>query len=99
MFEYDDEMAVKFIRNFLPMDLKDRFTDDTLYYMLDVMCEFYEKQDWLANEDEEMEEEELVQFIINQSKKDEIGRFSEEEIRLVLTAEGAYCDTLDLSEE
>jgi len=99
MFEYDDEMAVKFILNFLPLELKDKFPEDTLYYMLDVICEFYEQQDWLDNEDEEKEEEELVQFIIKQSEKDEIGQFTEEEIRLVLAAEGAYCDTLELSDE
>ena len=98
MFEYDDEVAVKFILNFLPQDLKDKFPEDTLYYMLDVICEFYEKQDWLDNEDEEKEEQELIQFIIKQSEKDEIGQFGEEEIRLVLMAENAYCDTLDLPE-
>ena len=99
MFEYDDETAVKFIRNFLPPELKDRFPEDTLYYILDVICEFYEKQDWLDNEDEELEERELIQFIIEQSEKDEIGQFTNDEIQLVLAAESAYCDTLDLSDE
>ena len=95
MFEYDDEAAVKFIQNFLPMDLKEKFPEDTIYYILDVICEFYEKQDWLDNDDEEMEEAALIQFIIKQSEKDGIGRFSEEEIRLVLAAESAYSDTLE----
>ena len=95
MVEYDDERAVEFIQNCLPQDLKDRFPEDTIYYMLDVICEFYEKQDWLDNEDEEKEEEELIQFIITQSEKDGIGRFTEEEIRLLLVAEDAYCDILD----
>ena len=99
MFEYDDERAVKFIRNFLPPDLKDKFSEDTIYYILDVLCEFYEKEDWLDNEDEEKEEQELIQFIITQSEKDEIGQFTEEEIRLVLAAESAYCDTLELPDE
>ena len=96
MFEYDDEMAVKFILDFLPPDLKEKFPEDTLYYILDVICEFYENQDWMDNEDEEMEERELVQFIIKQSEKDDIGRFTDDEVQLVLAAEGAYCDTLEL---
>jgi hypothetical protein len=95
MFEYDEEKAVEFITNFLPQDLKAKFPDDSIYYILDVICEFYEKQDWLDNEDEEKEEQELIQFIINQSENDKIGSFSEEEIRLVLAAENAYSDTLD----
>jgi hypothetical protein len=98
MFEYDEENAVKFIQNYLPQDLKKRFTDDDLYYMLDIICEFYEKSDWLSEDDEEKEEEELIQFIIRQSIKDEIGDFTKEEIRLVLIAEAAYSDTLDIPE-
>jgi len=96
--EYDDEMAVKFIQNFLSPELKDKFPEDTLYYMLDVICEFYEKRDWLDDEDEEKEEEELIQFITQQLKEGEFGQFPEDEIRVVLAAENAYCDTLDLPE-
>ncbi|MDR0681389.1 MAG: hypothetical protein LBG15_06020 [Dysgonamonadaceae bacterium] len=98
MFEYDEENAVKFIQNYLPQDLKDRFTEDDLYYILDIICEFYEKRDWLDEEDEEKEEEELIQFIINQSIKDKIGNFTKDEIQLVLVAEAAYSDTLDIPE-
>ena len=99
MFEYDDEIAVKFIQNFLPMELKEKFPEDTLYYILDVICDFYDQQDWLENEDEELEERELIQFIIKQSEKDDIGQFTDDEIQLVLAAESAYCDTLDLPDE
>jgi hypothetical protein len=98
MFEYDDEIAVKFIRNHLPQELKTRFTEDDLYYILDVICEFYEKRDWLSEDDEEKEEKELIRFIIRQSIKDSIGNFTEEEIRFVLIAEAAYSDTLDIPE-
>ncbi|GHT04547.1 hypothetical protein FACS189474_5950 [Bacteroidia bacterium] len=98
MFEYDDEMAVEFIRNYLPLDLKEKFTDDTVYYILDVICEFYEKRDWLDDDDEEKEEQELTRFIIEQAAKDGIGQFTEEEIKLVLVAEAAYSDTLEIPE-
>lgn len=98
MFEYDDEMAIKFIQNYLPLDMKDRFSDDTLYYILDVTCEFYEKRDWLSDEDEEKEELELIRFIIEQAEKDGIGEFTEEEIQLVLIAEDTYSATLEISE-
>ena len=98
MFEYDDELAVKFIQNYLPQELKERFTDDDIYYILDVICEFYEKNDWLDEDDEEREERELIKFIIQQAKKDEIGEFTEDEVRLLLTAEAAYSDTLDIPE-
>jgi len=96
MFEYDDEAAVKFIQNYLPQELKEKFDEDTIYYILDVICEFYEKSDWLDNDDEEQEERELIDFIVQQAKKDGIGEFTKEEIRLALTAEAAYSETLEI---
>jgi uncharacterized protein (DUF2267 family) len=98
MFDYDDEVAARFIENHLPQELKDKFPDDTIYYVLDTICDFYEQQDWLNNEDEEKEEKELVRFIIRQANKDNIGKFTEDEIRLVLAAEAAYADTLEIPE-
>ena len=96
LFEYDDEAAVEFIHNYLPQELKEKFTKDTIYYILDLICEFYEHDDYLNEDDEEKEEKELVAFIVQQSEKDKIGIFLPEEILLVLCAETAYADTLDI---
>ncbi|MDR2086298.1 MAG: hypothetical protein LBP72_03900 [Dysgonamonadaceae bacterium] len=97
-FDYDEEAAVKFIRNYLPQELKDRFSDDDIYYLLDVICDFYDENDYLDEEDEEKEEKELIRFIIRQAQKDGIGEYTEEEILLFLKAEDAYSDTLDFFE-
>jgi len=97
-FEYDEDAAVEFIHNNLPQELKAEFPDDTLYYLLDLICEFYEKNDYLNEDDEEKEERELIAFIVQQAKKDKIGDFSPEAILLVLRAEAAYMDTLDIDE-
>ena len=98
-FEYDDVAAVKFIQNYLPVEMKEKFSEDDIYYLLDVICDFYDEKDWLSDDDdEEQEEQELIQFIIKQAIKDEIGEFSQEEIQLFLTAETAYSDTLDIPE-
>ena len=98
IFEYDEDAAVEFIRNYLPQDLKAKFPDDTLYYILDLLCEFYEKNDYLNDEDEEKEEKELIKFIVQQAKKDVVGDFLPEDILLVLRAETAYMDTLDVED-
>ncbi len=98
LFEYDEEAAVSFIQNYLPMELKEKFSDDDIYYILDLICEFYEKNDFLNEDDEEKEERELIDFIVKQAHKDQIGEFSKEDILLVLRAESAYSDTLDFPE-
>ena len=30
----DDQKTIEFIKNYLPQDLKDKFTEDDLYYIL-----------------------------------------------------------------
>jgi hypothetical protein len=95
-FEYDEDVAVEFIHNHLPQDLKEKFTDDTLYYILDLICEFYEKNDYLNEDDEEKEEKELTAFIVQQAKKNAIGDFLSDDILMVLRAEEAYMNTLDI---
>jgi len=97
-FDYDEDVAVEFIHNHLPQDLKDTFSKDTLLYILDLICEFYEKNDYLNDDDEEKEEKELIKFIVQQAQKNEIGKFSSEEILMVLRAEEAYMDTLDIED-
>ena len=97
-FEYDEDVAVKFIHNYLPQELKVIFSNDTLYYILDLICEFYEKNDYLNEDDEEKEEKELIAFIVKQSKKDAIGDFLPDDVLMVLRAEEAYMETLDPEE-
>jgi hypothetical protein len=102
-FDYDEDAAVKFVQNYLPQELKERFSDDDIYYLLDVICDFYDENDYLDEEDEdeedeEKEENELIRFIIRQAQKDGVGDYTPEEILLVLKAEEAYSDALDFSD-
>jgi len=96
--EYDEDVAVEFIHNHLPQDLKIIFSKDTLYYILDLICEFYEQNDYLNEDDEEKEEKELIAYIVKQSKKDAIGSFLPDDVLMVLRAEEAYMETLDTEE-
>jgi len=96
--EYDDDAAVEFIHNYLPQDLKATFSGDTLYYLLDLICEFYEKNDYFNEDDEEKEKKALINFVINQAKKDGVGNFLPNDILMVTLAEEAYMETLDSDE-
>ena len=37
----DDARTVEFIKNYLPIEVKEKFTDEDLYYILDVIVEYY----------------------------------------------------------
>ena len=38
-FLYDDDEAVRFIQNYLPQDLKGKFSNDDILYILDLVYE------------------------------------------------------------
>ena len=37
----DDQLTVEYIKRYLPQDIKEKFTEDDLYYFLDVLVEYY----------------------------------------------------------
>ena len=99
MDDLDDEKTVEFIRNYLPHELKEKFTDDDLYYILDVIADFYFSSGLLdAKPDEdgyvEIDTEKIVDYIVKEAKKDKIGEWLPEDIELVVQAEMEYGNSL-----
>ena len=39
--DLDDQKTVEYIKNTLPQELKEKYTDDILYYMLDVINDYF----------------------------------------------------------
>jgi len=97
---YDDDEAIKFIRNQIPQELKEKFSDDDLNYLIDLIYEFYEEKGFLDDNDTEVDIDldELTAYVVKQSKKDKVGVYTEEEISFVVDAEIAYCDSLGVFE-
>jgi len=99
---YDDDEAVKFIQNYLPQELKKQFSNDDINYFIDLIYEFYDSKGYFENEDGDednfvdIDEEELIQYVINNAQKDGVGKFSAEEITLIVQGELEYCESIDL---
>ena len=99
MDRYDDSEAVAFIRNYLPVELKEKLTEDDIYYILDVSEDYYEQSNFFETDDE-AEERELIEYIIKEAEADEIGDYTREDILFVLRGEEAYFESIygDMSE-
>jgi hypothetical protein len=98
--KYDDSEAVTFIKNYLPMELKEKFSEDDIYYILDVCEDYYERSNFFETDDE-TEERELIEYIVREAKKDKVGSFTQEDILFVLRGDEAYINSIyddDLSE-
>jgi len=102
---YDDDEAVKFIQNYLPQELKEKFSADDINYIIDLIYEFYESKDLFNDDDDdedefvEIDEDELIQFVITNAQKDKVGHFNVDEITFIVQGELEYCDSTDLFEK
>ena len=99
----EDAKTVAFIRNYLPQEYKEHFTDDYLYYFLDLIFEYYATSGCLdAEPDEEgyinIDQEEIVEFLLSEAKKDKMDRFSAEELLFVVQGEMEYGNSLNEDE-
>lgn len=98
--DIDDEKTIEYIKNYLPQELKEKFSDDEFYYFLDLIDEYYTQSGVL---DEQPDEEgcievdlgEIVDYIVKEAKKDEMGEYDPEEILFVVQGEMEYTESLD----
>ena len=88
----DDRLTVEYIQNYLPQEVKDKFTEDDLYYFIDVIGEYYvdllDKHS--GDEDIDIDVEEVAKYVAKQAKKDNMGEFDPEDIRWVVDGELEY---------
>ena len=96
----DDAKTVEFIQSYLPQDLKDKFTDDDLYYILDLIAEYYTSSECLeAEPDEEgyidIDLDEIVKYIVKEAGKDGMGPYEADDVFFVVQGEMEYGDSLE----
>lgn len=98
-FLYDEDAAVKHIREFISDDIKEKVTDDDITLIIDLMYEYYEESGMIEGDDDslEIDEEKIVQYIIKALKKDkDAPKLSEENISEIVQGELDYSDTVGL---
>lgn len=96
----DDEKTIEFIKNYLPQELKEKFSDDELYYFLDLIDEYYSESGILDVEPDEegcveVDLGQIVDYIIKEAHKDEMGDYDPEEILFIVQGEMEYTESLD----
>jgi hypothetical protein len=90
---FDEDEAVKFIYNFIPKEMRKHISEDDIDYVLDIMYDYYEKNDLIdedSTEEASIDEEDMFNFIMNCIKKDKVVTLSEESLQIVLDGEFEY---------
>ena len=96
----DDEKTIEFIKNYLPQDLKNKFTDDEVYYFLDLIDEYYTQSGILDAQPDaegciEIDLEKVVDYMVKEARKDGMGEYDPEELLFIVQGEMDYADSLD----
>lgn len=96
----EDARAVAFIQQALPQELKEAFSEDDLYYFLDVIVEYYAESGVLdAAPDKdgyvEIDEEAVAAYVAEKARKEGIGTFAPEDLLFVVKAQMDYEESLE----
>ncbi|MBO4662072.1 MAG: hypothetical protein J5630_05165 [Bacteroidaceae bacterium] len=86
LFAEEEHRTVQYIRNYLPQEVKEKFSEDDIYYFLDAFVEYCEQKGIMDNEDEEtdIDIDEAAQFMCDLAKKENQGVFEPEDVRWVV---------------
>ncbi len=92
-----DAEEVQFIKNYMGSECEDNFSEEDLYYCLDVMLEFFEKANSAADADGfiDIDTEEVAKFIQKKAKKEGMGSYALDALTLLVEAELEYNESLD----
>ena len=100
-FSFDDDQAVEFIRPRLPQEIQDKYSDNEIIYIGDIVYDFYEKKGFFdENNDEEidLDVDELIEFVRTSLKKDEGAEYADEDIEFLVRGELDYEEYLGMWE-
>lgn len=92
-FDFDDSEAIRFILNGLSPETRAKITDDDVQYVLDLICDYYDKNDLLddsADNDAAIAEDDMHNYIWNLMRKENVAHMSEDEMQEILDGEFEY---------
>ena len=98
--DLDDEKTIEYIKNYLPQELKEKFSDDEFYYFLDLIDEYYSESGILDVQPDgdgyiEVDLGKIVDYIIKEAHKDEMGDYDPDEILFIVQGEMEYTESLE----
>lgn len=97
LFAEEDRQTVAFIQNYLPQDVKEKFSEDDIYYFLDALAEYCEEEGILDEENEEevdIDVEAAAAFMVKLARKEKIGSFEADDVRWIVEGQLEFWDTL-----
>lgn len=101
MKEFDENEAVEFMKSALPEEDRDRYDEDQLINLIDIIWDFYEQNGLLeidmddsGDDDDDMMLDDIVDYATRMIKKDRNATIAVEHIPVLVEAEIRYEDSI-----
>lgn len=100
MKTYEENDAVKYILSNLPPDVAEKYSDDDILLVIDIIFEFYENKGYfdlndIDESDDEFDESELFEFVKKSLKKDKDNPIDLDDVENIVHLELEYEDSID----
>ncbi|MDE6072336.1 MAG: hypothetical protein K2G53_07270 [Muribaculaceae bacterium] len=100
LMKYDEDDAIKFIRETLPQEVSEKYSDDEILYVIDIICDWYERNGYLkidagVTDEEELDVEKLTAFVAKEIKKDGEVLMDPQDIDLIVRGELQYEESIE----
>ena len=92
--KYDEDDAIRFIRETLPAQVSELYDDDDILYVIDIIWDWYEKNGYLKIE-EELDIAKLSAFVAKEIRKDGEVVMDPEDINLIVKGELEYEESIE----
>jgi hypothetical protein len=98
--DFDEQNAIDYIREQLPEDYRDKYNDDEILNVIDIIYDYYDEAGLLdidlSDEDDDVDVEELLKYVTKMLRKDKLSPIAEDHIKPIVLAELDYEQTLDI---
>ncbi len=100
LMKYDEDDAIKFIRATLPQEVSERYDDDEILYVIDIIWDWYEKNGYLkidagVTEEEELDVAKLTAYVAKEIKKDGEIVMDPADIDMIVKGELEYEESIE----
>ena len=101
--EYDENEAIKFINNYLPQDIKGKYTDDDILIVIDTIFDYYESKgffdiDGADDAEEDLQVHDLIGYVKNQLLRDRDNSIDMDDVMPLVLGELEYEESLGMYE-
>ncbi|MCM1518412.1 MAG: hypothetical protein NC117_07210 [Pseudoflavonifractor sp.] len=99
--EYDEDLAIKHIRGLLPDNISEKYSDDDILNVIDMIWDYYDENGFLDmsdDDDDSIDIDDVADYVRRMLRKDKEAHISSDDVALIVNSEIDYERSIGLEE-